>query len=358
MKYRNTVVLAEKTLTTSGVETIPINVKDVISRITIMWQVLMAGHGMDSWCYSDIAKIELIDGSDVLHSLDGAENMALCLYDRRIPSMKGETWMNAVRGISIYGIDFGRFLNDPELAFDPKRFTNPQLKITYNVALMDTGATYGYLSVFADCFDEKVVTPSGFLMSKEIWSAVKPTAGYEPVDLPTDYPYRKMLLKIFKSAYEPYDLVDEVRLDEDNSKRIPFDFNLEDYFHMMKGNWKPVIDNFYGVCKSDGSNVFYVTPSGYYNIAAGKIVGDGYWRTENLQRGGVFAPYASSGSPFFQAQVAGYLPNHCVEFPFGDPKDINDWYDVTGIGSLRLRLHAGDTDLTDCGIVLQQLRRY
>lgn len=358
MNYRNTTVLAEKTLTTSGTETIPITVKDIISRITIIWQTLMSKHGMDSWCYGDVTKIELVDGSDVLHSMDGAENMALCLYDRKVSTMKGEVWLNTCRGISIYGIDFGRFLNDPLLAFDPSKFTNPQLKISYNVAVMDTDATYGYLSVFADCFDEKVVNPIGFLMSKEVWSAVKPTDGYESIILPTDYPYRKMLLKIFKSAYEPYDLVDEVRLDEDNQKRIPFDFNLEDYFHMMKGQWTPIADRIYGVGGNTGNRVFYVTPSGYYNIAAGKIVGDGYWRTENLQRGGVFTPYTSTAAPFFQAIVEGYLPNHCVEFPLGNPMDIDDWYDVTRVGSLRLRLHAGDTDLTDCGVVLQQLRRY
>jgi len=358
MKYRNAVVLAEKTLTTSGTETIPINVKDVISRITIMWQVLMAGHGMDSWAYGDITKIELVDGSDVLHSMDGAENQALVLYDRKCRTLKGEVWLASCRGISIYAIDFGRYLHDPDLAFNPLQFSNPQLKISYNVAVMDTGATYGYLSVFADCFDEKVVSPVGFLMSKEVWSAVKPTDGYEEIVLPTDFPYRKLMVKAFKSGYEPYDLIDEVRLDEDNQKRIPFDFNLEDYFHMMKGNWTPVTDNLYCVGGNTGNRSYYVTPSGYYNIASGKIVGDGYWRTENLQRGGVFTPYTSTAAPFLQAEVTGYLPNHCVEFPFGDPQDIDDWYDVTSVGSLRLRLHAGDTDLTDCGVVLQQLRRY
>ena len=312
MNYRTTTLLAEKTLTTSGTETIDINVKDIISRINIMWQVLLSGHGMSSWAYSDITKIELVDGSDVLHGMDGAENQALCLYDRKCSTLKGEVWLASCRGISLYAIDFGRFLNDPVLAFDPNKFTNPQLKISYNVALMDTDATYGYLSVWADCFDEKEVSPIGFLMSKEVWSAVKPTSGYEEISLPTDYPYRKLLVKAFKSAYEPYDLVDEVRLDEDNQKRIPFDFNLEDYFHLMKGRWTPVADRIYGVGGSSGDRSYYVTPSGYYNIASGKIVGDGYWRTENLQRGGVFIPYTSTAAPFFQAIVEGYLPNHCV----------------------------------------------
>jgi len=359
MRYRNALLLAEKTLTNAGTEIIPINVKDIISRITIMYQALMDGEGrMSSWAYSDISKIELVDGSDVLHSLDGAENMALCLYDRKCSTMKGEVWLPSCRGISLYGIDFGRFLHDPELAFDPTKFTNPQLKITYDVNVMSTGVTYAYLSVWADCFDERVVTPSGFLMSKEIWSAVKPIDGYEEVDLPTDFPYRKMLLKIFKSAYEPYDLVDEVRLDEDNQKRVPFDFNLEDYFHIMKGQWTPIADRLYALGAGDGGRSLYVTPSGYYNIASGLIVGDGTMRSENVQRGGVFTPYTSEAQPFIQAIVEGYLPNHCVEFPFGDPQDIADWYDVTKVGSLRLRLHAGDTDLTDCGVVLQQLRRY
>lgn len=359
MNYRNVTIHAEETLLTKGTKVIPINVKDKISRITIFWQVLMAAHGMDSYPHSDITKIELVDGSDVLFSMDGGECQALCIYDRKCEGMNGDFWMNGVNTVATFGIDFGRFLHDPLLALDPTLFRNPQLKITYNVALMDTGATYGYLSVFADVFDEKVISPVGFLMSKEVWSAVKPTAGYEAIDLPTDFPYRKLLLKSYKVAYEPYNMIDEVRLDEDNQKRIPFDVNLEDYYHIMKGIWSPVVSRVYGVCHSGGTYAFYVEATTEAPIVSMIAVGEGYLKTESPPRGGKLSPYPTEAQPFFQAIVSGYLPNHCVEFPFGDPKDIDDWYDVTKVGNLSLRLHAGtDQDVTDCGVVLQQLRRY
>ena len=87
MNYRNATILASKALTTSGTETIDINVKDIISRITLSWKVSKSKHSMDSYAHKDISKIELVDGSDVLHSMNGGENQALCIYDRRCPTM-------------------------------------------------------------------------------------------------------------------------------------------------------------------------------------------------------------------------------------------------------------------------------
>ncbi|KKL88030.1 hypothetical protein LCGC14_1928740, partial [marine sediment metagenome] len=56
----------------------------------------------------------------------------------------------------------------------------------------------------------------------------------------------------------------------------------------------------------------------------------------------------------------GWLPNHCVQFPFGKPDDLNDWYDVTKLGSLRLRLKGGSGGSSNGtgAVVLQQFRRY
>ncbi|KKK87598.1 hypothetical protein LCGC14_2751610, partial [marine sediment metagenome] len=101
-------------------------------------------------------KIELIDGSDVLHSLDGGQNQALCIFDRKCPTMNHGQYINANSQRSLYGIDFGRFLFDKELALDPSRFRNLQLKVSYDSDISDDGVTSGSLEVWADLFDEKV----------------------------------------------------------------------------------------------------------------------------------------------------------------------------------------------------------
>lgn len=360
MNYRSTKLLAEKSLSGSGVESIPINVLDPISRLVMGWRTTKSKHGMDSYPHKDVTRIELVDGSEVLHSLDGGQNQALAIYDRKCPSMNHGQHLSASSEYATFGIDFGRFLFDPLLAFDPKKFRNPVLKVSYDVDVADTGVTAGLLEVWAECFDEKIISPMGFLSAKEIMSyTCAAENSYEYIDLPTDYVMRKMLIQGYRKAYEPWNVISEARLSEDNEKRIPFDWNLETYYRTMKGVWTPIVEQLQGVGGSSGNRTFYVTPTEYYTMALGIIVGDGTMRFNTWQRGGAVIPYTSEAAPFFQGMIFGYLPNHCFEFAFGDPQDMGDWYDVTRIGNLRLRLKAGGSGTDGKGkVVTQQLRRY
>ena len=361
MKYRTAKILPEKTLTTTGTETIDINLKDIISRITLAWRIVRSKNNMDSYPYADITKIELVDGSEVLHSMNGGENQALCIYDRKCGSMNNGEHMLSTDEYSLFGIDFGRFLYDPLLAFDPKRYRNPQLKVSYDVDVSDTGVTSGYLEIWADCFDEKVVSPVGFLTSKEHWAGSKPvSSAYEYVDLPTDYPIRKMLVRAYAKSVEPWYQLGGVRIDEENEKRIPFDWDdMEDYTRVMKGIWTPVNELFAG--HGDGNGIqFYVTPTSYFlgvGLSAVYVVSNiGF--SASSQKGGSFLLKTNGQAAEVNGQIQGYLPNHCFEFQFGDQMDIDDWYDVTKLGSLRLRLKGGSASTTTDGVVLQQLRKY
>lgn len=357
MKYRTATLLPMGDLGGAGTKTIEVNVKDIISRIVLNWKITKGAEGMNAHDSADLTKIELVDGSDLLFSMTGGECQALCLYDRKVHAMNHGQHASANSQFSTYGIDFGRKLYDPELALDPSRFRNLQLKVTHNEAVSDTSADVGSLEVLAECFDEKPVTPQGFLMSKEIWNAALPLAGYTYVDLPTDYPIRQLLLKAYKDAYEPWALVDQFRIDEDNEKRIPFDFtDLEAYYRKMKSVWTPILEEFIAFL-SQYSSTYYLTPTEYYphlllstasQVLATIAVGG---------RGGAVT-VTSAETPYIRGMVMGYLPNHCFQFPFGDPQDLDDWYDVTKIGSCRARLEAGGTDVTTSAIVLQQLRRY
>jgi len=359
MKYRTTHLFAETSENTAGTETIPITVKDIISRIVIAWRVTKSKYGMDSYMHSDITKIELVDGSDVLFSMDGGECQALCIYDRRCPTMNHGQILGGNSQYSTYGIDFGRFLHDPELAFDPTKFRNPQLKITHNLAVSDTGVSAAWLEVWAECFDEKIVTPVGFLMSKEYHSwSITAADTYHYVDLPTDYPIRKMLIQGYAKGVEPWYQVAQARLDEENEKRIPFDWDLEDYYRTMKGSWTPVEDRIYAYEETTGIYAYYLTPSNYYGNWAGAAVGtDAPSCLTGAATGGLFTLRTDTLSSV-SGIASGYLPNHCFEFPFGDQMDLADWYDVTKLGNLRLRLKSGSATSGSGNVILQQLRRY
>ncbi|MBA7715420.1 hypothetical protein ES703_124464 [subsurface metagenome] len=359
MKYRVAKILAEESLSAAGTKTIDLNVTEPISRIDLRYQVTKSKNDMDGPPAKDITKIELVDGSDVLHSLSGYENQALCIYDRPAPTMNhGQHWLNNSQR-SVYGIDFGRFLWDPLLAFLPGKFKNPQLKITYNTILSDTGGTSPLLEVIAHIFDEKAVSPVGFLMSKEIYSADSPASGaHAYVDLPTDYPIRQMLLRGYEDGYEPWQAILEARLDEDNLKRIPLDWDIEQYYQVMKGVWKAVEEGLF--CEPDTAGVvFYLTPTDYY----ASVMGTGQDVAVPVAmgtscRGGKATLYGTANANY-GGMARGYLPNHCVQFPFGLQQEPDDWYDVTKKGSVKLRITGGARGAsTEFQVVLQQLRKY
>ena len=359
MRYRNVTILSPVDLVTaSGTKVININIKDIISRITLYWQVTLAGEGMDGYQHLDITKIELVDGSDVLFSLNGGQAQALNIYDRKVPTMNYKQKYDGNSMASTYALDFGRFLHDPMLALDPARFRNLQLKISYNEALADTGASAHEMEIRADVFDEYVPSPIGFLMAKEHYAATPPSSGYTYIDLPTDHVLRKLLVQGYYKDNSPYSIVTEVRLDEDNEKRIPFDWITEKYYRIMQGVWTPVEDEIVGLASAAG-RVFYVTATDYYTMAyvASVDAGSPDAVVDAWQSGGKITVINSGGGLYFFAHTKGYLPNHCFEFPFGDSKDIDDWYDITKLGSLRLRLKSGGANGTHAAI-LQQLRRY
>lgn len=360
MKYRTTELLDATDVGASGTKTIDLNVQDIISRIVMGWKITMAGYGMNAFCYEDITKIELVDGSKVLHSLDGGVNQALCIFDRKCPTMNHGQFVNASSVYSTYAIDLGRFLYDPELALDPKKFRNLQLKITYNEAVMDTGASENELEVWAHCFDEKVVNPIGFLVAKEIY---KYTAGaensYQYIDLPVDLAIRRMILQGFYDGAEPWAQIKEARLSEDNDKRIPFDWEMEKYYRTMKGVWTPVEEQFYGYADTSGTYVYYITPTDYFAGVFGHILGGTVQGAPTGVTPGGQVTLNAGTAGCFHGVARGYLPNHCFDFPMGDPMDISDWLDKGNIGSLKLRLKAGSSGTSSVNkVALQQLERY
>lgn len=359
MNYRRATILAEETLSSDGTKTIGINIKQPISRIDIRFRVTKASHNMAIQAAGDVQKIELVDGSEVLHSLSGLENQALCIYDRKCPTMNHGQHLNANAEESEFGIDFGRYLYDPELAFDPTRYRNPQLKVTYTRATVDTSASTAYLEAIAHCFDEKVISPMGFLMSKEQHSESDPAEdSYKYVDLPNDFPIRKLILRAEEDNYAPWNCIKGFRLDEDNEKRIPIDVVTEDYYRIMKGVWSPVEELFIGWVSGVSGN-FYITPTDYLaSLVLQPYSATLFAALLTVIPGGKVA-LAGTGSVTCNGIARGYLPNHCVEFPFGIQSDLNDWYDVTKGGSLRARVKGGSVGTGGTfQIVLQQLRRY
>lgn len=356
MNYRTVQILAAEDCTTAATKTIDINLTDTISRITIQLKATNSDSVPDGHPAKMLKKIELVDGSDVLFSLTGIEAQALNWYHNKVLPWNSLRYINDVQCIAVCHLDFGRYLMDPDLALDPSRFKNLQLKITHDDGLGGCTSDAATLSVFAHVFDEKKISPRGFLMCKEIKSYSKGDATHEYTDLPTDYPIRKMLLQSLVAGKQPWEQYNKIKLSEDHDKRVPIN-------NLSTSDWLKIVDTEDWIVEevyvegTGSQQAAYITPS--YNIG----VTDAGYLSDNVSYqsapsyGGVVYWLAESTEQD-SLLVRGLCPHGATEIPFGNQNDVGDWYDVRKIRSLVLDITSGSTATGTIEIVLQQYRHY
>jgi hypothetical protein len=356
MNYRKAVMLQEESIATAGTKVIDFKLKDVISRINIKPKCISTSGTPTAHPATVISKIEIVDGSDVLLSLTGKQARALDFYSQGKPPVDIISYVNDVDLVPMMHLNFGRWLWDTDLAFDPTRFNNPQLKITHNLAAGGIAPDSGTLEVVADCFDEKKPSPVGWLMPKEYYSYTPAASAYEYIDLPTDYPLRMLLLQYLYAGHHLTDGINEIRLSEENDKRIPIDDVTKDLIKYIMNQWGKYEENIVAVT-STGYVTHYATPT--YEM---HCFGTSSEATENAvyfgeAYGGTFSIKAA-GAGLIRLRVSGYLPHGVMAIPFGDILDPSDYYDVTKLGSLELRLKASSSVGGTAQVITEQLRRY
>lgn len=358
MNTRIATILAAEDLGAAGTKTLDINLKDIISRITVVFQATNVSEIMGEHPAANISKLELVDGSDVLYSLSGLQCQALNFYQRK---EKPYSYIDNIAGhveTAVFGIDFGRFLYDQALAFDPTKFTNPQLKITWDEDACEVDCTVNSCMVRAHIFDELVPTPTGFLTTKEIYSYLIQTSGYEYIDLPTDYILKDLFIKARYADESFFGLLDEARVSEDNERRVPLDLTMSELLREALEAYGYVFEHAYlnGVTSA---TVFYGMPcdleyAGYspYGAAdAGAVwsTGGGKWRSDG-----------TSANANYKVIMMGALPHGVMPILPKSGPEIVDWYDATKLGSLKLRIKdgAGVADVATGEVITTQYRPY
>ena len=355
MKYRQAVIYAQEDATTAKTETIDIDLADIISRIQIKYNALNNGVTPTAHHAAQISKVEIVDGSDVLYSLSAREIEALMFYN----TGKGRAYMlenrNDNNNRMVLDLMFGRKLYDKELAFDPTKFRNPQLKITHNKISGGNSPDAATLEVFADVFDEKVITPIGFIMAKEVHSYTTPaSAANKYIDLPNDYPIKRIMPQTFKAAYWVTSLLSEIEVNEEESKRKPYDLDGDDLSQLILTKYGAYRETFIGQGLGDPMT-YYVTPSDEIAIGTTSISGNQHVYIMDDTRG-CQVNLAVTGSISFRAMLEGYFPHGALPLDFGDQFDLTDWFEVQEKGKVKLRYKAaGEVALNT---VLEQLRTY
>lgn len=360
MNYRLATLLAREAVSGDKTKVLEVNVEDSISQIQVIYESTGNGSGPPvALAAACVTKIELVDGSDVIYSLSGEEAQAVDFYHRKVEPPNLNVYLNAFQAQMVFNMNFGRYLWDPELAFDPRRFKNPQLKITIDVDAGGLGSSAGFLTVLANIFDEKSVSPAGFLMHKEIKNYSLGDGTHEYTSLPTDFPVRKLFIKSLVPGTGPEACFANIKLSEDNDKRIPFNSTIADILRMVVGQG-PIYRETQECTLGGATGYIYHTPAYYPMINANNCVGSNvaYTLTVYGGEGGRGYIYAEGSVSNLQISIAGYCPHGVIEFPFGLQDDILDWYDVSRVGSLMLDIKSGASRSEGCQIFLQQHRSY
>ena len=357
MNYRHAEIMAAEDLGEAGTKIIGIDLSDIISRMTVLFQPVGGSTTILGHPVLGISKVELIDGSEVLHSLSGKEGQALNIFDTKNPVVQEIDYRVGGTPLIYYNLDFGRWLWDEQLAFDPKKFVNPQLKITWDEDAYDDGVDSHAFMVYGHVFDEKAVSPVGFLMAKEIKSYTGASGSYEYTDIPTDYVLRKLILQGELAGSGVRAVIEDIRLSEDNDKRIPIDGDI----HELRSFLDPMVPDAVDIVRGTiaaSSTIQYCTPHNLAVVSPNTQVVDEAIRVGPCS-GGRFTAKMQTTEGVVEFQIRGKNPHGCICLPFGNQDVIEDWYDVTKLGSLKLRINGGTGAASSTtNIVTQQLRRY
>jgi hypothetical protein len=361
MYHRLEYIESRRTLADSGTLTDNINVVDPIS---VLFLEMRATNGSTSnkanFVADCLARFELIDGGNVLLSLTGHELAGLYWQQADVMGYQVVTEVPGTVANLYVPIMFGRWVGDPSLALDPKKFKNLQYRVTWDLAAVRAVGTTGFatgtavLTLLAYT-NEGGGAPVGFLRAKEEYSFTTAASGVERVELPTDAPIRSLLVRVHKAGAAINSNISNVKIAADGGKLVTFDGRMTDFVRMNPRMNRPIAykhelyaasgDTLSFIPKQD--EIVTINPASTDSVAAYANNGLGQG-TLTLYTAGS----ADSNNRNLMAHVQGWCPFGCVLHTFGDWDDVNDWLPARGFDSLRLELTQANAGAT-VGVVVQ-----
>jgi hypothetical protein len=297
-----------------------------------------------------VPKIEVVDGSDVLASLSFAQMQALKFYkDGKQPELRetedggAAPYSSQVMGTLLL---FGRKLWDRDFALDLTKFKNPQLKISWDLTnIRACSATDAFrtgtmmISAWAKVMEGQAA-PGKFLMAKEIEPWTGATSGDKRHELPTDFPYHLLMLRLYSRGYDVDECITRLKLTCDTDKFIPFDRytkQLDAELAQLFGNvvvWKKF-------SAKHGTEVWFevnkepqlkLTPT-----VVNRALGYGWcWSGNASILFGDTAAGTVGTEERIDGLIEGHALHHTLPIPFGVMDDPDTWFDPTPYKKLEL----------------------
>jgi hypothetical protein len=368
MLYRDVFIEKGKTLDDSGVLTIDLDVADPISVLHLLVSnVNGATSNLDNPIVRNITKIEVVDGSDVLFSMDGRLAQALAYYWSKIYPDHAWQEYGGAEQYDVIPIFFGRHLWDPDYALVPANFKNLQMKITYNFAAVNSIGATGYLtgqgslSLISRVMEKMEGTPTAFFMHKNHYSFTTAASGDERVDLPTDWPYAMLMLRAWESGTGINSSVTNAKMSIDQDKIIPFDHSLGYQMRLLSEIYPKIVHGI-RMLASDGDTRQTWLAQQERAVAVSEVGSKIVGLTNVMNSQLEFSVYTDAGAAdttdrMMQVIVEGYSPFNCVAFPFGILEDPATYLNAPEHSSVKLYITQGNAG-AEADIVISQLRKY
>ena len=312
-----------------------------------------------------VTKIEIVDGSDVLFSMDMREAMGLQRYaNNEVPKMLIDVVTNGMQDAHVK-IRFGRDDSDQEWMLDPRKFVNPQVKITYNMPVGALGYVAGQqtMTLKATVCENAISDPVGFLMSKHIYQWAKGTTGDETIDMPRDFLYRLLMLRVYDGVFSTHSEFSRWKLSCDIDRFVPFEIAGDDLGFKERERYG--LGSQVSGSMGDAPRQNWIWhPFGLSQGMAMFGCGSGlglYNRGSSPWRNLPSLPNDASieNNRYTEWNCFGYEFNNCLPYPFGNLVDAQEFFDPTSYKSVRLMItQANHGDGLDSGVVLQQVRPY
>jgi len=344
--YREVELLYQESIATAGVKTLNLDLNDPVTRLDVIWKKTNSNRTPIAHPGKIVKEILVCDGADVLFSACGQDAVALAYYQsQKVPGAM-TNYEVGQWSMCIASIYFGRHMFDEMFALDPKRFRNIQIKIDHNLALGGSTGSVADLSVYAHVFDEKIIEPRGFMLSKEIYSFLPVANAWNYIDLPSDFPIRSVMYGANECEDGPEYNLNWVKISEADDKHILVDSAMERY--LFQSAQRDPIYSEHIIAKTAANDTalsYYAAPHWERTgILIPTGVGEDFFYTSAA---GCLYQIASEHVNLMEGFAIGHIPFGQVYIPFGYQDDLEGYWDIRKSGSGKLSLQSGNTPDTD-----------
>lgn len=345
-----------------------INVSSPISAIDVIMRATNgATSNLGNPLHVDVDRVEIINGTDRLHSLSLVQGIAQHYYEYGTYPVHILTEGAAGVQQEGYRISFGRYLGDPEYWLDPTVFGNLQYRFTGDLTI---SATVGFatgtrdVTLIAHTMPDRPAGRAGFFMTKEMKQFTSLASGEDRTILPDDFPYRMLGLRAFETGIG-FDVdLTNIKLTQSKDSFVHFDVRAAHFMDLME-QWRGQTELRISLFRNDADTPqLYVARNRgvtYSALNADDMVASHQAETIDqvtlvlLEFSTPATATVETVSTDIVANVRGTLPHFAGVWAFGDPNDPTQWLTGEEIQNLELVLTQGGAGAA-VSVWLQQVR--